>query len=1378
MAQLKDTIVSGNLRVSDSTLSGTVQLTTLQAPTTAGGTTYGPGTNGQVLKTNGTSSYWGVVDKIGTSTVGGTYLPIYLNAGTPTAITVKNNTSKSAIGWASGAAANASLVTLNSIAYWNGCYSGTSSNLEYCAKGAFGTIITKATTDYSKVSISRDLTSGTKIGTITIDGTGTDLYCQTNTNTDTKVTQTASSTSDFRPIVLGYTHSTTPGDLAPSTAPTDQVYVTSKLYMKPTTGDLYTDGSIIVTTTASGLKLTDTDGNSYAAIWDNSHNLWIGSSQAATAHHVGQTFISSGYDSANSIGYDTIRVSVPNATNDSATNYYALHDGNTSASASIASTATGAYQIGTVTIRNTTTTFYGVNTNTWTAMVGATSSANGTAGYVGVNPPKDGYNTKFWRADGSWAVPTNTTYGLSGAYGGTGNSTWVTTLTAGGSGTTSTVPTASTSVYGITKLSDSTSSTSTALAATANSVKTAYDLANGKSVVTASTSTVSGATTIKSIKIDNTNYNIYDSGNTDTKVNVKLATTTKAYLLATSTTPTSSDQAVTSLADTGVYLSTTAGEIVATNFSGKINNHTVGADVPATAVFTDENVKQSVSSTTDYRPIALGKHTWTTGSIPSTDPTTVTDQIYGTSNLYMKPSTGSVFTKGYFECVVNNAGLWLTDSSSAMFASSFCGSNFWIGAANSSSRAHTGVTYISTGYDTTNSCGYSTIFVSIPNADNSGQLSQNGVFGVLHKGNTSVTQVLSSGTKIATVSLGADSTDLYAPTNTDTKVNVTLATTSKAYLLATTTTPTSSAQAVTSVGDTGVYLTSSAGVLHATTFEGSLNGTITVTETHGDGTTPTTQKTYYVPFMVDKQSTNYIRGNDGIRYATYDGDTTASPKTPGVASLRLGNNKTLDDTGNMRGSLLLFGSGADYVQVLPTTLTAYRTIYFPNESGTIALKTQADTNEMINLLSEGTLIPVDNDFYVSQYVNGGTTTTTYHRRSVLALWQYMKSKMTNGSNVSFSTDSTTKVLTISASDANVTQTATSTDANYEVLFSNTADNTTRTEGARKSSAVTLNPSSGNLTTTGAFVLKEGSYTGTINQNTLTANCTWTFPKHASGIVHIEQRANFYDDTSTVTSTPWQKVASLTTGAASTDRTATFIVAANYSGDVDKKFGIAQCHLRTNGSKVFSSAELTWLYKSPQLFLSDVVLLYKSVSNTSTTIEIWAKSNRRYSGYTFTLLDEHDRKGVISGQWELTTNNGAAGSASLPSGFTSKNSRILSNGTTLFDGTVSSSTVPDPAIPLQYAITNTDYDWQSFSMLIMCIQTGTANSIDEWTNIVIPWQLFCSDITTQYYVPKGISDLSSAAALMRHPTSIGQGIVIDVTRGSWSGSKRVVLIGIQ
>ena len=58
MAILKDTTVSGNLRVTDSAIAEKVQTKVINAPTTSGGATYGPGSNGQVLKSNGTTTYW------------------------------------------------------------------------------------------------------------------------------------------------------------------------------------------------------------------------------------------------------------------------------------------------------------------------------------------------------------------------------------------------------------------------------------------------------------------------------------------------------------------------------------------------------------------------------------------------------------------------------------------------------------------------------------------------------------------------------------------------------------------------------------------------------------------------------------------------------------------------------------------------------------------------------------------------------------------------------------------------------------------------------------------------------------------------------------------------------------------------------------------------------------------------------------------------------------------------------------------------------------------------------------------------------------------------------------------------------------------------
>ena len=73
-------------------------------------------------------------------------------------------------------------------------------------------------------------------------------------------------------------------------------------------------------------------------------------------------------------------------------------------------------------------------------------------------------------------------------------------------------------------------------------------------------------------------------------------------------------------------------------------------------------------------------------------------------------------------------------------------------------------------------------------------------------------------------------------------------------------------------------------------------------------------------------------------------------------------------------------------------------------------------------------------------------------------------------------------------DANVTQTATTTDAEYEVLFSATADNTTRTEGARKTSTLRFNPSKGALmegsstTASGNYAHAEGQSTAASGSN--------------------------------------------------------------------------------------------------------------------------------------------------------------------------------------------------------------------------------------------------------------------------------------------------------
>ena len=55
--------------------------------------------------------------------------------------------------------------------------------------------------------------------------------------------------------------------------------------------------------------------------------------------------------------------------------------------------------------------------------------------------------------------------------------------------------------------------------------------------------------------------------------------------------------------------------------------------------------------------------------------------------------------------------------------------------------------------------------------------------------------------------------------------------------------------------------------------------------------------------------------------------------------------------------------------------------------------TTYDLDAMINALPVGTDDPVDNDYYVSQYADGGTSNTGYFRRPVSKLWNYIKTKL-------------------------------------------------------------------------------------------------------------------------------------------------------------------------------------------------------------------------------------------------------------------------------------------------------------------------------------------------------------------------------------------------
>ena len=115
--------------------------------------------------------------------------------------------------------------------------------------------------------------------------------------------------------------------------------------------------------------------------------------------------------------------------------------------------------------------------------------------------------------------------------------------------------------------------------------------------------------------------------NDNTKVNVTLATTTKAYLLGTSSTPTSTATGVTAVADTGVYLDTTAGTLTATTFKGALSGNADSA-TKADALTTARTIAISGGAT--------GTATSFNGSANITIPVTQVDASYVTGYLGRK----------------------------------------------------------------------------------------------------------------------------------------------------------------------------------------------------------------------------------------------------------------------------------------------------------------------------------------------------------------------------------------------------------------------------------------------------------------------------------------------------------------------------------------------------------------------------------------------------------------------------------------------------------------------------------------------------------------------------------------------------------------------
>lgn len=204
--------------------------------------------------------------------------------------------------------------------------------------------------------------------------------------------------------------------------------------------------------------------------------------------------------------------------------------------------------------------------------------------------------------------------------------------------------------------------------------------------------------------------------------------------------------------------------------------------------------------------------------------------------------------------------------------------------------------------------------------------------------------------------------------------------------------------------------------------------------TISDGSNTTQENYIYYPVLYGNTSgttsgTGTLKAVDGLRYHAVKGSTSVT----GKSFLELGNDIATGTEGNKYGLIRIYAQSQAYSNlVMSSESTVGRTHTLPNTDGTISVFTATPTSGQV-VISDGTY--------------GGIKTSGYTIAKSVP------------SDAVF-TDTNNKV----------TQTATTTSANYELLFSATADNTTRTEGARKTDSLKYNPSTKELTLNGTVVL--------------------------------------------------------------------------------------------------------------------------------------------------------------------------------------------------------------------------------------------------------------------------------------------------------------------
>ena len=166
---------------------------------------------------------------------------------------------------------------------------------------------------------------------------------------------------------------------------------------------------------------------------------------------------------------------------------------------------------------------------------------------------------------------------------------------------------------------------------------------------------------------------------------------------------------------------------------------------------------------------------------------------------------------------------------------------------------------------------------------------------------------------------------------------------------------------------------------------------------------------------------------------------------------------------------------------------------------------------------------------------------------------------------------------------------------------------------------------------------------------------------STGASSTNRRFSLVGQSSSTTTNPWYKFASLEIPTSRQDYDITFMVRRTFGNNYIDDMGILRAHVRADASTECEIALLEWLAISSSINPSDFVLGYMNDTTTpSVKVDLWVKCSLAYSMWNFDVLSEGSRLSNTD-YWTLYTTTTAGSESEITSGYTQVESVVLDLG---------------------------------------------------------------------------------------------------------------------